>query len=57
MNMQPNALEALHVAAAAIKTVKGISNVSVDNDANSGEVIFEVGKVRYVLRLVEKDTE
>jgi hypothetical protein len=55
--MQPNALEALHVATAAIKTVKGISNVSVDNDAHSGEVIFDVSNVRYVLRLVEEDTE
>jgi len=52
--MQPKALEALHVAATAIKTIDGVSNVSVDNDGTSGEVLFDVGDERYVLRLTEE---
>ncbi len=57
MNMHTKALEALHVAATAIKTVNGVSNVSVDNDGSSGEILFDVGDERYVLRLVDDDTE
>lgn len=55
--MHTKALEALHVAATAIKTVNGLSNVSVDNDGSSGEILFDVGDERYVLRLDDDDTE
>ena len=57
MNIHTKAFEALHVAAIAIKTLNGITDVSVDNDGRSGEILFDVGDQRYVLRLVEENTE
>ena len=55
--MHTKAFEALHVAATAIKTLNGITDVSVDNDGSSAEIIFDVGDQRYVLRLEEEHTE
>lgn len=55
--MLSKAFEALHVAATAIKTLNGITDVSVDNDGGSGEIIFDVADQRYVLRLEEEHTE
>lgn len=52
--MHTKAFEALHVAATAIKALNGITDVSVDNDGSSGEILFDVGDQRYVLRLVEE---
>ena len=43
------ALEALHIAAAAIRQMAGVRDVSVDNDADSGEIYFAVGEVDYKL--------
>jgi hypothetical protein len=57
MNMHTKALEALHTAATAIKALSGITDVSVDNDGRSGEILFNVGDQRYALRLVEENTE
>ncbi len=48
------ALEALHVAAAAIKRMKGVTNVSVDNDNDSGEILFNVGSREFKLNLTEE---
>lgn len=45
------ALEALHVAATAITGIGGIINVSVDNDHDSGEIMFTAGGENFVLRL------
>jgi len=45
------ALEALHVAAFAIENMLGISNVSVDNDNDSGEIFFDADGETYVLKL------
>lgn len=45
------ALEALHVAADAIRKMKGIRNVSVDNDNDSGEIFFDVGERTFKLVL------
>ena len=47
------ALEALHNAAAAIRQMAGVRDVSVDNDADSGEIYFAVGEVDYKLKLHE----
>lgn len=55
--MHTKAFEALHVAATAIKALNGITDVSVDNDRSSGEILFDVDDQRYVLRLVEEHTE
>lgn len=47
------ALEALHVAAQALRQMAGVQNVSVDNDADSGEIFFAVGDIEYKLKLEE----
>lgn len=51
--MDEKALEALHVAATAIKQVSGISDVSADNDGKSGELFFTVESsgVQYCMSL------
>jgi hypothetical protein len=53
-NQTGKALEALHVAAAAIKKMEGVSNVSVDNDNDSGEIFFSVGDREFKLNLTEE---
>jgi len=45
------ALEALHVAAEAIREMDGVSNVSVDNDNDSGEIFFRTDNGDFVLKL------
>jgi|KBSSwiStaDraftv2_1062776.scaffolds.fasta_scaffold8070186_1 hypothetical protein len=47
------ALEALHVAAQALRQMAGVQNVTVDNDADSGEIFFAVGEIEYKLQLEE----
>jgi hypothetical protein len=49
------ALEALHVAAAAIKLLAGVTNVTVDNDDDSGEIMFETERGCFTLTLSEDD--
>jgi hypothetical protein len=48
------ALEALHVAADAIRKMKGVTNVSVDNDNDSGEIFFSVENREFKLNLTEE---
>lgn len=45
------ALEALHVAARAIRQVPEVTNVSVDNDHDSGEILFTIHQTEYRLKL------
>ena len=45
------ALEALHVAAQAIRQVPEVTNVSVDNDNDSGELLFTIHQTEYRLKL------
>lgn len=52
--MEETALEALHVAAAAIRKMENVSEATADNDNKSGEVIFTVRNGQsYVLTLEE----
>lgn len=52
--MNSTALEALHVAAAAIEGMRNVSECTADNDNDSGEVVFTVkGGKTYVLKLEE----
>ena len=54
--MSEKALEALHVAAAAIRKMKGVLECTADNDNKSGEIIFTLKSGEtYVLRLEEAD--
>lgn len=45
------ALEALHIVAKSLQKIKGIEDVSVDNDHKSGEILFRVGTDEYCLKL------
>lgn len=45
------ALEALHIAARAIKRIPDVINISVDNDNDSGEILFTVDQTEYRLKL------
>lgn len=45
------ALEALHVAANAIRTMQGIDMVSVENDNDSGEIFFVVDGDQFLMKL------
>ncbi len=48
------ALEALHVAAAAIRNMKRVSECTADNDHKSGEIVFETfAGTNWILRLEE----
>ena len=51
------ALEALYVAAKAIKKMDGVESVSVENDNDSGEVYFVVDGIGYIMKLKEFDAE
>lgn len=53
--MNDKALEALHVAAQAIKEMEGTSNVTVDNDHNGGELFFDVGQETFRMKVEEAD--
>jgi hypothetical protein len=45
------ALEALHVAAQAIRQMPEVANLSVDNDNDSGEILFTINEAEYRLKL------
>lgn len=45
------ALEALHVAAQAIRQMPEVANLSVDNDNDSGEILFTIHQTEYRLKL------
>ena len=47
------ALEALHVGADAIRTLKGVDECTADNDNDSGEIIFTVNGRDFRLKLEE----
>jgi hypothetical protein len=47
------ALEALHVGADAIRTMKGVDECTADNDNDSGEIIFTVNGRDFRLKLEE----
>ena len=47
------ALDALHVGSAAISNIPEISNCTADNDNDSGEIVFNVGKREFTLALKE----
>lgn len=51
------AIEALWAAAESIKSVAGISNVTVDNDHRSGEILFTVGTEQFRLKLEQVEGE
>lgn len=52
--MDDPALEALHVAVAAIEALPGVVSATADNDGDSGEIIFTlVDYASFVLRLKE----
>jgi hypothetical protein len=51
--MKDQALEALHVAAQAIRKMKGVKNVTVDSDNKGGEIFFDVGDESFKLELEE----
>ncbi len=52
--MDDKALEALHVAAKAIRKMSGVTECTADNDHKSGEVIFTLTNGNcYVLNLEE----
>jgi hypothetical protein len=54
--MESVALEALHVAAAAIRKMEGVTEATADNDSQSGEVIFTTTTGQsFVLKLEEHD--
>jgi len=45
------ALEALPVAAQAIKQMPEVAKLSVDNDHDSGEILFTIHETEYRLKL------
>jgi hypothetical protein len=52
--MDEKALEALHVAAAAIRKMRGVKSCTADNDNKSGEICFTLKTGQsFVLRLEE----
>ena len=48
------ALEALHSCADHLREKKGITEVSVDNDNDSGEIYFSTGDQHFMLVLKEQ---
>jgi hypothetical protein len=56
--MEEKALEALHVAADAIRTIHGITSATADNDNDSGEVCFTTASGKtYIFRLIEAEDD
>lgn len=54
--MDEKALEALHVAAAAIRKMKGVKECTAENDNKSGEIFFSLKTGgSYILKLAEDE--
>lgn len=51
------ALEAMSNATTAIRNTTGVTDVSMDNDNDSGEIIFAVAGQKFILRLEEFDDD